>query len=114
MKCYKLVKIRRDGTIGSLFIHKTERLRLNEWMKAEYYPTKGYAPRFGWHCTFYPYAPHLAERGRVWVECEVSTFKTYSRPESQGGDWILAEELKILRVLTIKEVEELRRLRPVA
>lgn len=64
----------------------------------EYYPTKGYAPRFGWHCTFQPYAPHLKEKGRVWVECFVKNYRTYDHPECQGGAWILANELKIIKI----------------
>lgn len=108
MKCYKLVKLRKNGTIGSLFIDANKQLPLNVWIKAEYHPTKGYAPRYGWHCTFYPYAPHLVEKGRVWVECEVASYKTYSRPESQGGAWVLADKIKILKILTTDEIVLLR------
>lgn len=105
--CYKLVKQRKDGSLGSLFIHASERLPFGKWLKAEFFPTKGYAPRYGWHCTFYPYAPHLSTKGRVWVECEVSGWKTYDRPESQGGAWILADRMKIDRIISDSEVEAL-------
>lgn len=50
-------------------------------------------------------APHLkmhlasGER-RGWVQVEVEDWKTYDRPESQGGAWILAQRMKI-----VKEVE---------
>lgn len=112
--CYKLVKVRKDKTLGSLFIHRTAVLPLNTWLKAEYYPTKGYAPRFGWHCTFFPYAPHLSENNRVWVECEVKNYHTYDRPESQGGAWILADKIRLIRILDIEEVKELRKQREAA
>lgn len=111
MICYKLMKNRKNGTLGSLFIHASAVLPLGKWLKAEYFPTKGFAPRFGWHCTFYPYAPHLSEKGRVWVECEVRDYHTYDRPESQGGAWILAPEIKINRILSDKEVDDLRQVR---
>ena len=108
MKCYKLVRMRKNGTLGSLFIHARVVLTFGEWLQAEYHPTKGYAPRYGWHCTFYPYAPHLSENGRIWVECEVENYHTYDRPESQGGAWILADRMKIVKILTAEEVENLR------
>lgn len=37
---------------------------------------------------------------RVWVQVEVEEWKTYNRPESQGGAWILAQRMKI-----VKEIE---------
>lgn len=112
-KCYKRMKIRKNGTLGSLFINKKGILPIDKWLKAEYYPTKGYAPRFGWHCTFQPYTPHLKEKGRVWVECFVKNYRTYDHPECQGGAWILANELKINRILSIDEVIELRKKREI-
>lgn len=82
-------------------------------MKAECFPTKGFAIRQGWHCCFKPIAPHLKTElktgeKRVWVECEVEDFESYNRPESQGGAWILAQRMKINRVLTMEEVEEIK------
>ena len=44
---------------------------------------------------------------RVWVECEIEDWTTYDRPESQGGKWILAQRMKLLRELTNEEVENL-------
>ncbi len=111
MKAYKLMKLRKNGTLGSLFIHATAILPIGEWMDAAFYPTKGFAPRYGWHCTFTPYAPHLSTKGRVWVEVEVGDYKTYDRPESQGGAWILADRMKINRMISEEEVVELNRMR---
>lgn len=44
---------------------------------------------------------------RVWVECEVENWESYDRPESQGGAWILAQRMKIIRELSNKEVENI-------
>jgi hypothetical protein len=65
MKAYKLMKHRKDGTLGSLFIHRKAVIPVGVWLDAEDHPTKGYAHRVGWHCTFKPYAPHLGTKGRV-------------------------------------------------
>ena len=99
MVVYKLMRLRKDGTLGSLFINRNVVIPLNEWLEAENHPTKGYQERFGWHCTFKPIAPHLSKRGRVWVKCEVEDTETYDRPESQGGQWVLAKRMKVLKVL---------------
>ena len=36
---------------------------------------------------------------RVWVECEVEDWESYDRPESQGGAWILAQKMKLVKIL---------------
>ena len=64
------------------------------------------------HESFIPFAPHLSMRlasgeQRVWVECEIEDWTTYNRPESQGGNWILAQKMKIVRELTESEVDEI-------
>ena len=103
MKAYKLVRKMKDGQLASLFINKTVRLPMDTWMTAEFYPTKGYAERMGWHCTLKPIAPHLGTKGRVWVEVDVEGVEYYDRPESQGGTWVLAKRMKINRILEDKE-----------
>ncbi len=65
-------------------------------MPCEFHPTKGFAERKGWHCTLEKNAPHLSERGRVWVEVEVDDCELYDRPESQGGTWVLAQKMKVV------------------
>ena len=97
------MRLRNDGTLGSLFINRKSIIPIGEWLNAEFYPTKGFAERFGWHCTFTRNAPHLKENlsngeKRVWVECEVEDFHTYDRPESQGGAWILANKMKVNKI----------------
>ena len=101
MKAYKLLRKLSDGNLYPLFIHKMYSTPINEWMQAECYPTKGFAVR--------PFAPHLSMKlangeQRVWVECEVEDWASYNRPESQGGSWILAQKMKIIRELTVEEV----------
>ena len=112
MKAYKLLRKKKDGKLYPLFIHKTHETPIGKWMQAECYPTKGFAVRKGWHCCFTPLAPHLKTRlsngeQRVWVECEVDDFEKYNRPESQGGAWILAQKMKIIREIDFIEVSDI-------
>jgi hypothetical protein len=104
MVAYKLMRVRKNGTLGSLFINRKAIIPLNQWLQAYNIPTKGFAQRFGWHCTFTPYAPHLSTKGRVWVKCEAEDYTVYNRPESQGGRWVLASKIKIIKVLSDTEV----------
>lgn len=97
MKAYKLVRKMKDGKLSPLFINKRSRLPVNVWMDAEAHPTKGFAFRKGWHCTLNPVAPHLSPKGRVWVEVEVEDIELYNRPKSQGGTWVLAQRMKIIK-----------------
>ena len=110
---YKLFKLRANGTLGPLFINARMVVPMGEWIEAEDHPTKGFAHRPGWHAAFAPYAPHLSEAPksgpkRVWAECEAIDTTTYARPRSQGGAWVLANKLRVKRVLTSAEVEALR------
>lgn len=110
---YKLLRLGPDGAIYPLFIDRNTPTPVGVWMPAECHPTKGFAVRQGWHCCFKPIAPHLKEtlasgERRIWVRCEVEDFTTYDRPESQGGAWILAQKMRITKVLTPEEVEAAR------
>lgn len=97
---YKLFRVRKDGTIGPLFINARQRIPLNEWLPAGDHPTKGFAHRPGWHCTLAPVAPHLNEKGRAWFKVEVEDFRKFNRPESQGGTWVLAERMRVVGPLS--------------
>jgi hypothetical protein len=104
MKAYKLVRKMKDGSLSPLFISKKSRIPIGKWLEAENHPTKGFAVRKGWHCTLKPEAPHLSEnpknkRPRVWVEVEVEDYEKFRRPESQGGTWVLAQRMKVIREL---------------
>lgn len=112
MRAYKLVRKAKDGTLYPLFIDKGRPYIIGEAREAEFHPTKGFAPRFGFHCCFKPYAPHLktelaSGQKRVWIECEVDDFQSYNRPESQGGAWILANKLMVIRELSFEEAERM-------
>lgn len=99
MKAYKLVRKLKDGSLAPLFINKKSRLPIGVSMVAEPHKTKGFAFRPGWHCTLTPSAPHLSTKNRVWVEVEVEDFEIHSRPISQGGSWLLAQKMTIIKEL---------------
>ena len=96
MIAYKLFRVLKNGEITPLFINKTKRLPLNEWMKAEPHLTKGFKFRPYWHCTSKPFAPHLSTRNREWYKVEIKDFKEIKRPESQGGLWYLSNNIRII------------------
>ena len=113
IKAYKLLRKKKDGLLYPLFIHKQYSTPIGEWLQAECYPTKGFAVRKGYHCCFQPLAPHLKMKlssgeERVWVECEVDDWESYDRPASQGGSWVLAQRMKIIRELSENEVIQLQ------
>jgi hypothetical protein len=93
---WKLLRLRKDGTLGPLFINRRQRIEPGEWLLAEDHPTKGYARRPGWHITEKPLAPHLSERGRVWREVEFEDYVELRRPVQQGGLWFLAKRMRVL------------------
>lgn len=98
---YKLFRLRKDGTITSLFINKTRTLPVGEWIVSENIPTQGFAERQGWHCTAEPSAPHLKMKlksgeVRVWKKVLIEDYTEFERPENQGGLWFLAKRMMIL------------------
>jgi hypothetical protein len=99
MKAYKLFRKMKDGSIAPLFINKRQRLETDVWYPSECHPTKGFAVRQGWHCCLKPEAPHLSPKDRVWCEVEIDDYVLYPRPESQGGTWVLADKLKVIKEL---------------
>lgn len=98
MLVYKLFRKTRKG-LQPLFINKKQVLEIGQWYKAQCYPTRGYATRTGWHCTLKPEAEHLSMKDRIWCECEVSDCYEFQRPKNQGGTWIIAQNIKINKVL---------------
>jgi hypothetical protein len=93
---YKLFKLRKNGTLGPLFINRKQIIPVGEWLKAGDYPTKGYAHRPGWH-TAPEKASHLSERDRVWYKVEIRDFYKEPRPKNQGGYWLIAKKMKVLK-----------------
>lgn len=92
---WKLVRKRKDGTLGPLFINARQRLRKGVWLRAEDHPTKGFKHRPGWHCVARPIAPHLSEKGRVWVRVKMRGWREQIRPAAQGGLWYIAGSVLI-------------------
>lgn len=131
MVSYKLLRQRRDGSLGPLFINS--KLRLDPqtcWLPAENHPTRGFKQRPGWHSGRLPHAPHLTEKGRIWCEVElpdfeytpdshpelftkagdmncipVNGFYRWQRPERQGGEWFISGAIRIIRTLSEREAQ---------
>lgn len=95
VKGFKLFRVRKDGSLGSLFINARFRIPEGRWLRAEDHPTPGYAHRPGWHATLKPEAPHLSTEGRLWCEVELLDVQKFDRPQSQGGTWVLAKWLRV-------------------
>jgi hypothetical protein len=96
VRAFKLLRQRRDGTLGPLFINRRQVITPGVWLEAEDHPTKGYAHRPGWHVTVRPHAPHLSMRDRVWRDVEVEDAVELRRPGAQGGVWLLARRMRVL------------------
>ena len=96
MIAYKLLRRRKNGTLGPLFINRRQIIPIGKWLKAENHPTKGYAVRPGWHTTLQPEAPHLSMRDRIWMKVEIDDYTELKRPAIQGGLWWLANRMKVL------------------
>ena len=93
---YKLFRLRQDGSLGPLFINRKLRVLIGKWLKAEDHPTRGFAHRPGWHTGATPEARHLTEKGRVWYRVEIKDFYVFPRPKHQGGEWLIAQHMKVL------------------
>ena len=96
MIAYKLLRRRKDGSLGPLFINQRQRIPIGEWLEAEDHPTKGFAHRPGWHCSHEPKAPHLSMKGREWFKVVIDNFYEFERPEHQGGRWFIAGKMIVL------------------
>jgi hypothetical protein len=96
---YKLLRLRCDGSLGPLFINRRQRIPVGRWLRAEEHPTKGFALRPGWHGTAKKNAPHLSTKGRVWCRCEFYQWAPHVRPRRQGGTWLIAQWMRVTKVL---------------
>lgn len=96
MVAYKLFRLRKDGSLGSLFINRKERIPIGKWLPAENHPTKGYTLRPRWHVTSKPVAPHLSEKDRIWMKISIKDYIELPRPEHLGGMWLLANWIKVI------------------
>lgn len=96
---FKLFRIRKDGTLGPLFIGQTIRIPVGKWQKAEAIRKSGFKFRPGWHACSEQFAPHLSMTGRVWCRVSLRGVQRHERPQSQGGLWYVAKQLKVEEVL---------------
>ena len=96
MIAWKLFKLRKDGSLGSLYMNSRERLLPEVWYTASDNQRNGFAKRVGFHTTKTKHAPHLSLKGRVWRRVEIKDFYFVERPKNQGGTWIIAQRMKIL------------------
>jgi len=90
MIVYKLIHQRKGGTVGPLFINRKLRIPFNKWLDAEDHPTKGFAHRPYWHCSF-DRVTHLKLKSRVWCKCEVDSYSTMDYRDSV---WVLADRIR--------------------
>lgn len=95
---FKLFRLRKDGTLGPLFINARKRVAIGVKYPFEDHPTKGFAHRPGWHICAKPVAPHLSKKGRVWARVRFTRMATIKRPESQGGVWYLGSDMTVLGI----------------
>jgi hypothetical protein len=96
MIAYKLFNLRKDNTIGPLFINRKQIIPYNTWLDADCYPTKGFKVRKGWHVTEKPVAPHLSMKNRVWKKVLIEDYVEFNRPVQQGGKWLVANKMKVI------------------
>ena len=96
---YKLFRMRKDGSLGPLFINRRQRLMVGVKYAAEAHKTAGYAFRPGWHICSEKNAPHLSKKDRVWAKVWVENYTEHIRPENQGGLWYTADLMEILEIL---------------
>lgn len=94
---YKLFRVRRDGTLGPLFVGKRRVLPVGEWLECETnLPHPGLAHRPGWHVLINPDAPHLSRKGRQMYKVSFrGEMSRERRPACQGGEWVTAWEIRI-------------------
>ena len=139
VKAYKQFRTLKSqpGKLFPLFIGNKEDTPVGQWLDAEHIPTKGYAPRPGWHAGVLPIAPHLRSKenkiqsGRVWAEVEIPADKPWQHiadtaatkdiqdriPEDghyrfktnkmQGGAWLIGGALKVNRVLADHDIRHI-------
>lgn len=96
---YKLFNLRKDGTIGPLFIGRKKRVPIGKWVKAEAIRTPGFAFRPGWHACHKPEVPHLSKKNRVWAKVSLKGVQKHRRPESQGGLWFTAKAMRVEKLI---------------
>ena len=103
LRGYKLFRVRKDGSIGPLFINAKLRVPVGVPLQAEQHLTAGFAFRPGWHVCSTPSAPHLSKKGRAWFEVMIDDVTEHVRPAAQGGLWYTANVMTVVRQLSAEE-----------
>ena len=96
-KAYKLLRVRKDGSIGPLFVNRKQRITVGEWIEAIDGKPKNLANRPGWHTTHSPEAGHLSMKDRRWYEVRIKDYYEFPRPVNQGGMWYISKWIKIIK-----------------
>jgi hypothetical protein len=99
IKAFKLFRLRKDGTLGPLFIGQKIRVPVKKWVRARPIHKKGFKFRPGWHACSTQSAPHLSMTGRVWCRVSLRGIQRHERPQSQGGLWYVARQLRVEEIL---------------
>lgn len=92
---YKLFEMNKEGKLFPLFIGKNRETPMNEWVPAEFIPTKGFAKRGGWHIgantpdspwlkgydgsDLGVYKSRFSKGKRVWCEVEYNATVDYNK-----------------------------------
>lgn len=102
-KGFKLFRVRKDGTLGPLFINRKQVIEIGVEYQSEDHPTPKFKHRPHWHICDRPVAPHLSMElktgeKRVWAEVEFSDYTKMDRPPSQGGKWYLADKMIVTKL----------------
>ena len=103
---FKLVRKRKDGSLGPLFVERNRVfdpgivLFANPFSKIP----QGLSYRPGFHCCTKPEAPHIKLRlksgeERVWCEVLLADYVKHLRPACFGGMWLVGQVMEIIRVL---------------
>lgn len=100
VEAHKLLRVRRDGSLGPLFIDKRLRIPVGRWLVAKPKRTKGYAFRPGWHAVSdRRTVKHLRQGGdRLWFLVELRGARAEVRPRGQGT-WYVARKMRVVRAL---------------
>ena len=97
MIAYKIFKVRKDGSLGSLYCDTKAKYYLDKWYRSSpyYHPKLKFRP--GFHATLKPYAPHIKiKKNRAWYKIDVEDYTFFDRPACQGGKWLVCKKMKIL------------------
>jgi len=101
IKAYKLLRLRRDKSLGPLFVGREQCIPVGKWMDCkDDLPHPGLAHRPGFHCCSEQHAPHIKMKlksgeERVWCLVTIENYEELERPVSQGGLWYVARRMKI-------------------